>query len=60
MYTHIKHYCRDAVAGGRTGRVSGVLCDRKMNVKIKGKVYRTRVVQDSGNIITGAWGRDIE
>ena len=24
-------------------RVSGVLCDRKMNVKIKGKVYRTVV-----------------
>ena len=29
--------------GGRTGRVSGVLCDRRMNVKIKGKVYRTVV-----------------
>ena len=29
--------------GGRTGRVSGVLCDRKMNVKIKGKVHRTVV-----------------
>ena len=28
-------------AGGITGRVSGVLCDRKMNVKIKGKVYMT-------------------
>ncbi len=26
-------------------RVSGVLCDRKMNVKIKGKVYRTILVQ---------------
>ena len=25
-------------------RVSGVLCDRKMNVKIKGKVYRTVVM----------------
>ena len=25
--------------------VSGVLCDRKMNVKIKGKVYRTMVRQ---------------
>ena len=24
-------------------RVSGVLCDRRMNVKIKGKVYRTVV-----------------
>ena len=24
-------------------RVSGVLCDRRMNVKIKGKVYRTMV-----------------
>ena len=24
-------------------RVSGVLCDRKMKVKIKGKVYRTVV-----------------
>ena len=30
-------------AGGRTGRVSEVLCDRKINVKIKGKVYRTVV-----------------
>ena len=34
-------------AGGRTGRectdYSGVLCDRKMNVKTKRKVYRTVV-----------------
>ena len=34
-------------AGGRPGRecitVSGVLCDRKINVKIKGKMYRTVV-----------------
>ena len=30
-------------AGGRTGRVSGVVCDRRMNVKIKGKVYITVV-----------------
>ena len=29
--------------GGRTGRVSGVLCDRRMNAEIKGKVYRTVV-----------------
>ena len=33
---------------GRTGRVSGVLYDRKMNVKIKGKVYCT-----DGNESTG-------
>ena len=26
-------------------RVSGVLCDRRMNVKIKGKVFRTVVSQ---------------
>ena len=31
-------------------RLSGVLCDRKMNVKIKGKVYRT---------IRGKTGTDI-
>ena len=32
-------------AGGRTGRecLHGVLCDWRMNVKIKGKVYRTVV-----------------
>ena len=32
-------------AGGRTGRdsVHGVLCDRQMNVNIKGKVHRTVV-----------------
>ena len=44
-------------AGGRTGRVSGVLCDRKMNVKIKVKVYRT----DSGRPKTSidVRGRDM-
>ena len=30
-------------AGRRTGRVSGVLCDRRMNMKIKRKVYITVV-----------------
>ena len=31
-------------AGGRTGRESGgVVCDRKMNVKTKGEMYRTVV-----------------
>ena len=28
-------------------RVSGVLCDRRMNVKIKGKVYRTDTDTDT-------------
>ena len=37
--------CRERVQSGWNNwkRVSGVLCDRKINVKIKGKVYRTLV-----------------
>ena len=35
--------------------MSGVLCDRKMNVKIKGKMYRTC----SGDTGTDVRGRDI-
>ena len=38
-------------AGGRTGRVSGVLCHRKMNVEI---------VQNSGKTSTGVRGRDMD
>ena len=36
-------------------RVSGVLGDRRMNVKIKGKMYRTVVLKTS----TGVQGRDM-
>ena len=36
-------------------RVSGVLCDRRMNVNIKGKVYRTV----RGNTSTDVRGRDM-
>ena len=37
-------------------RVSGVLCDRKMNVQIKGQLG----VQDSCKTGTGVWGRDMD
>ena len=41
-------------AGGRIGRVSGVLNDRKMNVKVNGEG-----VQDSGMTSTDVRSRDM-
>ena len=38
--------------------VSGVLCERKMNVKIKGIV--PECLQDSGKTGIGVWGRDMD
>ena len=41
MTTDISH--RVSAAWGNWKRCSGVLCDRRMQVKLKGKVYKTVV-----------------
>ena len=40
-------------------RVYGVLCDRRMNMNIKGKVYRRVVNSINSYGITGVQGRDM-
>ena len=41
LYAEVTHVVQSGWKNWK--RVSGVLCDRRMNVKIKGKVYRTVV-----------------
>jgi len=48
-----------AAAWKKWKELSGVLCDRRMSVVVKGKVYRT-LLQNNGKASIDLWFRDMD